>query len=84
MGKYIVTPLSVAIHKKGESPIFGDGVTVINIEDESGGPFIQIRQQGEYIAMGVCRFNDYDEIATVANVAKELLAAHTVLENDKT
>ena len=40
--KYQSTILSVAIHRPADSPIFGDFVTKIRVEDEGGGPFIAL------------------------------------------
>jgi hypothetical protein len=39
-----ITTLEVSIHSESESPVFGELVTRVRIEDEGGGEFITITQ----------------------------------------
>ena len=55
-----LTVTEIAIHKEGDSPIFGDMVTHVKLDDEGGGTFIVITQ--EYISqMNEIRL-DFSEI----------------------
>ena len=40
-----LTVTEIAIHKEGDSPIFGDMVTHVKLDDEGGGTFIVITQE---------------------------------------
>jgi hypothetical protein len=42
-----LTVTELAIHKEDESPIFGDMVTHVKLDDEGGGAFIKITQECE-------------------------------------
>jgi hypothetical protein len=42
-----LTVTEIAVHKEGESPIFGDIVTHVKLDDEGAGPFIKIVQHND-------------------------------------
>ena len=42
-----LTVTEISIHKEDESPIFGDMVTHIKLDDEGGGAFIKITQEND-------------------------------------
>lgn len=69
--KYIATPISVSIHLEGESPIYGRSATRIFIEDESGGPFLRLEQDGDNLK-GELKF-DEGEFQLVYKEALKLL-----------
>ena len=39
-----VTPVAVAVHRVGDSPVFGESMTHIRVEDDGAGPYIVISQ----------------------------------------
>ena len=70
--KLRVTPLCVAVHQEGESPVFGEGTTHVQIEDEGGGAFVVLRQFGDHEKEGELRF-DIDELQVVAREAARMV-----------
>lgn len=73
-GKLMVTPVAASIHREGDSPIFGETVTTVCIDDDAGGPFVVLKQVRDDSKEG--RVVLYpDEIDVVMDAAKRLLAA---------
>lgn len=72
--------IAVSVYSSEDNPIFGETATHICIEDEAGGPFLVLKQYGEYMKAGECRF-DPTELNTVTNAAKKLFYEYI---NDKT
>lgn len=68
MSKSIVTITSVAIHIPTENPCFGEGVIEMKLEDEAGGCFVELRQEGR----GPIRINP-DEMDLLAKWARRLV-----------
>lgn len=68
------TPIAMSVHPDDQSPIYGEGATHILIEDESGGPFLILRQQHDQIKPGEVRF-DWDEFEQVVLAARALMKA---------
>ena len=72
--KYQSTILSVAIHRPADSPIYGECVTTVRVEDEAGGAFIAIRQnERQGVAEGEI-WLDPEELELIAAEARKLLA----------
>lgn len=40
----IVTTVAVAVHRAGDSPIFGESMTLLRVEDDAAGPYIVMSQ----------------------------------------
>jgi len=70
MIEYKITPIAVSVHRKSESPIFGEGVTNIRIDDEGGGMFLVISQEDKEIRC------DIEELELILSAARELIAPH--------
>ena len=70
-----VTPVCVSVHMKGESPVYGEGVTHVQLEDEGGGAFVVLRQFGDHEKAGELRF-DIDELRAVAREAARLVRVY--------
>lgn len=70
--KIRVTPLCVAVHRERENPVFGEGTTHVQLEDEGGGPFVVLRQFGDHEKEGELRF-DIDELRVVAREAARMV-----------
>lgn len=70
--KIRVTPLCVAVHREGESPVFGEGTTHVQIEDEGAGAFVILRQFGDHEKEGELRF-DSDELQVVTREAARMV-----------
>ena len=81
MTQYLTTPISVAVHLKAHSPIFGDQVTTVTVDDEAGGPFLVIKQSTDS-GMAELRM-DMEELEAVVVAARSLIAAHEALEPKK-
>ena len=72
--KYQSTTLSVAIHRPADSPICGDFVTNIRVDDEGGGPFIAL-SQSEYRGRPEGEiWIDTEELELIVSEARKLLA----------
>lgn len=77
--EWIVTPISVSVHLKEESPVFGEATIHVSVDDEAGGPFVVIKQFDHSLEAGELKL-DLEQLQKVCAVAKELIAAHQVLE----
>lgn len=67
-----LTVTEIAVHKESESPIFGDIVTHVKLDDEGGGTFIKIVQYND-TQMNVIRldFNEIEYILKAIEMLKE-------------
>lgn len=67
-----LTVTEIAVHKEGESPIFGEIVTHVKLDDEGGGPFIKIVQHND-TQMSEIRldFNEIEYIMKAIEILKE-------------
>lgn len=67
-----LTVTEIAIHKESESPIFGDTVTHVKLDDEGGGTFIKIVQHND-TQMNEIRldFNEIEYILKAIEMLKE-------------
>ncbi len=69
---FVVTPIAVSVHARGQSPIFGEGVTHVIVDDEAAGPFLRLKQadseKGE-----VCL--DINELEAIVIAARKLIKA---------
>ena len=74
-----LTVTEIAVHKEDESPIFGDIVTHVKLDDEGGGTFIKITQHN-HIKMDEIRFN-FNEIEHILK-AIEMLKAQEYVRTD--
>jgi len=62
-----ITPISLAIHREGESPIYSEGVTQVSLQDEGGGYFFQLIQESDKITL------ELDELKKCVAAAEFLL-----------
>lgn len=67
--KYAQTTTTISIHRVGDSPVFGESVTTVSLDDEGGGPFIVLHQPdgGNQIRL------DPQEVELVMDAARMLL-----------
>ena len=67
-----LTVTEIAVHKEGESPIFGEIVTYVKLYDEGGGSFIKIVQHND-TQMNEIRldFNEIEYIMKAIEILKE-------------
>jgi hypothetical protein len=67
-----LTVTEIAVHKENESPIFGDIVTHVKLDDEGGGTFIKIVQHND-TQMNEIRldFNEIDHVLKAIEMLKE-------------
>lgn len=42
--RYAQTTTTISIHLVGDSPVFGESVTTVSLDDEGGGPFIVLHR----------------------------------------
>lgn len=70
-----LTVTEIAVHKEGESPIFGDIVTHVKLDDEGGGTFIKIVQHND-TKMDEIRL-DFNEIEYILKAIEMLKAGNT-------
>ena len=45
--KLKITPIAVSIHRESEHPLYGEGVIHLKLEDEAGGFFFEVSQEGQ-------------------------------------
>lgn len=70
-----LTVTEIAVHKEGESPIFGDIVTHVKLDDEGAGAFIKIVQHND-TQMNEIRL-DFNEIEYILKAIETLRAGYT-------
>jgi hypothetical protein len=71
-----LTVTEIAVHKEGESPIFGDIVTHVKLDDEGAGPFIKIVQHND-TKMDEIRL-DFNEVEYILKAIEMLKAGDHV------
>ena len=69
---YKKTTISVSIHHQTDSPLYGESVTIVSLNDEGAGPFIVLSQHGDHIKPGELRF-DMEELSIIHDTARELI-----------
>lgn len=67
---------AIAIHRVGDSPIFGESITIVRLDDEGGGPFIVIEQFTD-TQHSVVKL-DPDELPAVMRAASRLLRQESI------
>lgn len=70
-----LTVTEIAVHKEDESPIFGDIVTHVKLDDEGTGTFIKIVQHND-TQMNEIRL-DFNEIEYILKAIEMLKAGNT-------
>ena len=70
---YKTTVLKVAVHPEGQSPLLDESATHVSLEDDGGGPFIQILQNIADFEQGRVRL-ELDETESVAAAFFALIA----------
>ena len=71
----LVTPICFAIHRPEESPVFGDGIIHVSVDDDGAGPFVVIKQLSwDKPESGVCAF-DISELEQITKAARKLIKA---------
>ena len=68
--KILTTPISVSVHYDSQNACFGEGVTLVALEDEAAGPFIMLTQEDKTLKF------DIEELEVVLRVAKDLLKGY--------
>ena len=69
-----ITPIGMAVHLQGESPIFGESTIKVRVEDDAAGPYLVLHQCGGEIQPGEVRL-DLEELELVLRAARRLLRA---------
>jgi len=69
--KYKSTIIRISIHPENVNPVYGEGVTHVHVQDESGGPFLTLSQVGE--EKFECVRIDIEELELIAAEAKKLI-----------
>ena len=72
MTKFMQTVTSIAVHQATESPIFGEQIITVSIDDEAGGWFITLEQESECGVHQNIRL-DPEEFQEVAKAVARLL-----------
>lgn len=76
MTAFQTTINAIAIHRAGDSPIFGESTTIVRLDDEGGGPFVVI-EQATATQPGVVKL-DPEEVAIVMRAASRLLRQESI------
>lgn len=69
-----LTVTEITLHKEDESPIFGETVTHVRLDDEGGGTFIKITQHND-TEMGELRI-DFNEVEYIFKAIEMLKAGN--------
>lgn len=72
MRNFKATTLTVSVHPEGENPVFSESATHVCIDDESGGPFVVLKQTHDHAQVGEVRI-DFDEFKTIARVVGKMI-----------
>lgn len=70
-----LTVTEIAVHKEDESPIFGDIVTHVKLDDEGAGSFIKIVQHNDTQTNEIRL--DFNEIEYILKAIEMLKAGNT-------
>lgn len=70
MSKFVTSIISTVVHLDDRSPVFGDDITTITIDDEACGGFIVLSQNHQTIKV------DLEELQLITKTAIKLLAAY--------
>ena len=70
MSKYITSVISTVVHMDDRSPVFGEGIITVSIDDDGAGGYIVLTQEEQTIKL------DLEELQLVAKTAMKMLAAH--------
>ena len=63
-----ISPISYAIHDEGDSRVFGESVTIVSVNDEAVGEFIEIKQCIENIGEVRLSFKELMLVVEIANL----------------
>jgi hypothetical protein len=67
-----LTVTEVTIHKENESPVFGELVTHIKLDDEGGGEFVKIIQHNDIVRNEIrLDFNEIEHVLKAIEMIKE-------------
>ena len=67
-----LTITEIAVHKEDESPIFGNIVTHVKLDDEGGGPFVKLIQNTDAGTNEIrLDFNEIEHIMKAIEMLKE-------------
>jgi hypothetical protein len=72
MTKYKQTIIAISVHPEGENPIFGEQATHVQLQDESGGMFIEITQCHDHTESGKVRM-EFEEWGVINAAVKKLV-----------
>ncbi len=67
--KYAQTTTTISIHRVGDSPVFGESVTTVSLDDDGGGPFIVLHQPDGAQQMRL----DFKELELIMDAARMLM-----------
>lgn len=74
MTKYSFIPTKINLYREGDSPLFGDSVTTVELDDDGGGIFFKIAQDSnDFGPGGTLRF-DFNEVPKIFEAIKFLEA----------
>lgn len=65
--KYTTTITAIAIHPEGSSPIYGESLITISLDDDGAGQYLTLRQDENSINL------DIKELAVLVNAANRLI-----------
>jgi hypothetical protein len=67
-----ITMLKASIHNTKQHPVFGEWNTYVSIQDDAGGPYLEIDQETDEYGPQKIRI-DYAQFLKVAEAAKMLM-----------
>ena len=79
---YVWTITGVAVHPVGTNPVFAEGRTLLEIEDEAGGPFLVLTQEPDTGKPQSIRL-DFDELEAIVQAAALLRSQPATLSELK-
>lgn len=77
----MTTVRSIAIHRKGDNPIFGETVIEVSLEDDAAGAYIIVKSNMEGLANGEIKLC-YEEVQKILEVSSRLMKQESIKENN--
>lgn len=68
----MMTTTAISVHRKGDSPVFGESVTVVALDDEAAGPYITLEQYPDTVKEAKIKL-EIDELEMILKAAKQLM-----------
>lgn len=80
---YKLRTINYVIHRKGDSPIFGESRTEVRLNDEANGCFLEIEQEENSFGNGGVLRLDFEEISLLIQAIENLRKESELIEQEE-